>query len=170
MKKIIDDATINRMLTRITHEIVEKNGAFDNTVLIGLKTRGAFIGKRLADRIETLYQQNVPFEELDISNYRDDKEPTGVPSGLILDLTDKIVILVDDVIFNGRTIRAALDAVIEKGRPKQIQLVTLIDRGHREYPIRPDYVGKNLPTAKSEKVFVKVKEVDGEDCVIIAKE
>lgn len=168
MKKIIDEATMNRMLTRITHEIVERNGSFENTVIIGIKTRGMFLGQRLVQRIEALYQESVPFEALDISNYRDDMEGTGKPTGIRSDLTDKLVILVDDVLFTGRSIRAALDAVIEHGRPRQIQLVTLIDRGHREYPIRPDFVGKNIPTSKQETVVVNVKEVDKEDSVTIS--
>lgn len=169
LKKIIDDATMNRMLTRITHEILEKNGTTDDTIIVGIKTRGAFLGKRLAARIETLYQDNVLFEELDITNYRDDLPPSGQPTGLSADFTDKTIILVDDVLYTGRSIRAALDALIENGRPKQIQLVTLIDRGHREFPIRPDYVGKNLPTAKDELVKVNMKEIDGEDSVIISQ-
>lgn len=168
MKKIIDEATMNRMLTRITHEIVEKNGSFDNTVIVGIKTRGIYLGQRLVARIEALYQESVPFEALDISNYRDDMKKTGAPTGIANELKDKIVILVDDVLYTGRSIRAALDAVIEHGRPKQIQLVTLIDRGHREYPIRPDFVGKNIPTAKNETVVVNVKEIDDEDSVTIS--
>ncbi|MGL5042892.1 MAG: bifunctional pyr operon transcriptional regulator/uracil phosphoribosyltransferase PyrR [Culicoidibacterales bacterium] len=168
MKKVIDDATMNRMLTRITHEILEKNGTTENTIIVGIKTRGVFLAKRLAQRIENLYQNEVLLEELDISSYRDDIVTLGNPSGLIADFTDKTIILVDDVLYTGRSIRAALDALVENGRPKQIQLVTLIDRGHREFPIRPDYVGKNLPTSKNEKVKVNVKEIDGEDSVIIS--
>lgn len=169
MKKVVDAATMSRMITRITHEILEKNGSVDGTIIVGIKTRGAFIGRRLAERIASLYDNTVVFEELDISNYRDDREKSGMPSGLQVDYTDKTIILVDDVLYTGRSIRAALDALLENGRPKQIQLVTLIDRGHREFPIRPDYVGKNLPTAKSENVRVNVQEVDGEDSIIISK-
>lgn len=167
MKKIIDSATMNRMITRITHEIVEKNGSFEHTVLIGIKTRGVYLSNRIAERILTLYHVNVLQENLDISNFRDDQEPSGLPSGINDDLTNKTVILVDDVLYTGRSIRAALDALMEHGRPKQIQLVTLIDRGHREYPIRPDYVGKNLPTSKIETVVVNMKEIDDEDSVTI---
>ncbi|TLG73811.1 bifunctional pyr operon transcriptional regulator/uracil phosphoribosyltransferase PyrR [Culicoidibacter larvae] len=167
MKLVVDDATMNRMLTRITHEILEKNGTVNDTVLVGIKTRGIYLAERIASRIETLYQARVEVEELDISNYRDDQPHTGNASGITGDLTNKIVILVDDVLYTGRSIRAALDALVEHGRPKQIQLVTLVDRGHREFPIRPDYVGKNLPTANTEKVTVLMTEVDGEDGVTI---
>lgn len=168
MKKIIDEAKMDRMLTRITHEIVERNGSFDQTVIVGIKTRGIYLGERLIKRIAKLYDTTVDFEILDISNYRDDIPKTGHPTGITSDLTNKTVILVDDVLYTGRSIRAALDAVIEHGRPKQIQLFTLIDRGHREFPIRPDYVGKNLPTSRREMVQVKMTEVDDEDAVIIS--
>lgn len=168
MKQIIDAPMIERMLTRITHEIAEKNKNFSETIVIGIKTRGAFLAQRLVMRIEELYEEVVPLEVLDISNYRDDVAHTGNATGIRANLSNKTVILVDDVLYTGRSVRAALDAVVEHGRPRRIELVSLIDRGHREYPIRPDFVGKNIPTAKQEMVIVKVKELDGEDSVSLA--
>ena len=170
MKKIIDETTMNRMLTRITHEIVERNHSFDDTIIVGIRTRGMILGQRLVEKIKQLYQVDVAFEALDISNFRDDREKSGLPTGIESDLTEKTVILVDDVLYTGRSIRAALDAIVEHGRPRLIQLVTLIDRGHREFPIRPDFVGKNIPTSKSEQVRVNVKEIDAEDSVTLAQE
>ena len=167
MKKIIDETTMNRMLTRITHEIVERNHSFDDTIIVGIRTRGMILGQRLVEKIKQLYQVDVAFEALDISNFRDDREKSGLPTGIEADLTEKTVILVDDVLYTGRSIRAALDAIVEHGRPRLIQLVTLIDRGHREFPIRPDFVGKNIPTSRSENVKFNLEEVDGEDGVYI---
>ncbi|MGL4383094.1 MAG: bifunctional pyr operon transcriptional regulator/uracil phosphoribosyltransferase PyrR [Bacilli bacterium] len=167
MKEIIDHATMNRMLTRITHELLERNKTIDNAIILGIQRRGLYLAQRIALRLEELYEIEIEVEALDISNYRDDRIKSGNPSGINSDLSNKLVILVDDVLFTGRSIRAALDAIVEHGRPSQIQLVTLVDRGHREYPIRPDYVGKNIPTSKHENVVVNVEELDGIDNVII---
>jgi len=169
MKEIIDAMTMQRMLLRLTHEIAEKNSSFDDIVLVGIKTRGLFLAQRLEQLIGELYGQDVPMEALDIRGYRDDRQAAGAPSGIARDLHGKTVVLIDDVLSTGRSVRAALDALVEHGRPKRIELLTLIDRGHREYPIRPDFVGKNIPTAKNETVVVHMREIDGEDCVSIAK-
>lgn len=149
----------------MSHEILEKCQDTDKLVLIGIKTRGAILAKRIAEKIKQNYKIEVPIAALDISNYRDDLPPTGNPTGITINLQNKIVILIDDVLYTGRTIRAALDAIIEHGRPSLIQLMVLVDRGHREFPIRPDYIGKNVPTAKSEEIVVAVKEVDGAEFI-----
>jgi pyrimidine operon attenuation protein/uracil phosphoribosyltransferase len=167
MKQVIDALTLGRMVTRMSHEIIEKNGVLEGAVLVGIKTRGVYLAHRVAERLAALHQQMIDVESLDISNYRDDKAHTGEPTGITQDLTGKQVILVDDVLSTGRTIRAALDALLAHGRPRQIQLLVLVDRGHREFPIRPDFVGKNLPTAKREQVHVALLEVDGQDQVCI---
>jgi len=168
MKEIIDATRMERMLLRLTHEIAEKNSSFDDMVLVGIKTRGLFLAKRIEGFIAELYHKNVNIEALDIRSYRDDREKVHVPSGIEHDLSGKTVVLIDDVLYTGRTVRAALDALIDHGRPHRIELLTLIDRGHREYPIRPDFVGKNIPTAKNETVVVNMREIDGRDCVTIA--
>ena len=173
MEKIIFDAdTIARSLKRMTHEILEKNSILDDLVILGIRTRGAHLAKRLVRLIEAFENVSVAFGELDTTRYRDDieaskKEIIVSKSQVPVTLDGKNVIIVDDVLYTGRTVRAALEAVLEYGRPKRIQLATLIDRGHRELPIRADYVGKNIPTARSEKVSLYVEEIDGEDCVLI---
>lgn len=170
---ILDERSIGRALTRIAHEICEKNHGVAKCVLVGIKTRGIYLAHRLAAKIEQIEGQSVVVEELDISLYRDDlsyKHESGNPSvneANLVDVAGKTIILVDDVLYTGRTIRAAMDAVIDAGRPAQIQLAILVDRGHREFPIRADYVGKNVPTSKLEKVAVKLIEVDREDQVAI---
>lgn len=172
-KQIIDSDVFNRTLTRIAHEILEKNREPDNICLVGIKTRGVPIAKRLASKIKEIEGDIEVFTgELDISLYRDDlteldKLPHLESTNVSGDITGKDVILVDDVIFTGRTARAAMDALIDVGRPKTIQLAVMVDRGHRELPIRPDYVGKNIPTSKDEIVSVKLKEIDNEDGVFI---
>jgi len=167
---VLDASAIGRALTRIAHEILEKNKGGDNLLLVGIKTRGIPLAKRLQERIKTIEAIEVPIGELDITLYRDDLEkvtPTEEPqlkgSQIGTDLTGKTVILVDDVLYTGRTVRAAMDAVMDIGRPQQIQLAVLVDRGHRELPIRADYVGKNIPTSLEEIVVVELQEADDMD-------
>lgn len=168
---LIDENSFGRTLTRISHEIIEKNGSVDNLCIIGIKTRGVPLAKRLAERICKIEQKEVDVGVLDITLYRDDLTYTNddMPvvngSDVPFDISGKNVILVDDVIYTGRTARAALDAIIGFGRPASIQLAVFVDRGHRELPIRADYVGKNVPTSKSEIVHVAVNEIDGKDSV-----
>jgi len=171
---VLDEQAIRRALTRIAHEIIEKNKGIENCVLVGIKTRGIYIAKRLAERIAQIEGNTLPVGELDITLYRDDlskvtsnDEPLVKGSDIPTDIANKNVILVDDVLYTGRTVRAALDALIDIGRPELIQLAVLVDRGHRELPIRADYVGKNVPTAKSEKIAVHLMEVDDKDHVSI---
>lgn len=173
---ILDEQAIRRAITRIAHEIIERNKGVADCVLVGIKTRGIYLAKRLAERIEQIEGEKISVGELDITLYRDDlsektvdKEPLFQGMNMPIDITNKKIILVDDVLFTGRTVRAALDALIDLGRPAQIQLAVLIDRGHRELPIRPDYVGKNVPTAKTEVIAAKVKEVDDIDEVSLQK-
>jgi pyrimidine operon attenuation protein/uracil phosphoribosyltransferase len=168
---ILDDMAIRRALTRIAHEILEKNKGVDNCMLIGIRTRGIYLAQRVAERIGDIEGVPVPVGELDITSYRDDRARfnsiEAVPKGGSMDIQDKKIILFDDVLYTGRTVRAALDALIDLGRPQLIQLAVLIDRGHRELPIRPDYVGKNVPTSKQERIEVHLAEVDGRDGVVI---
>ncbi|MBO8162303.1 MAG: bifunctional pyr operon transcriptional regulator/uracil phosphoribosyltransferase PyrR [Brevibacillus sp.] len=165
---IMDEAAIRRALTRIAHEILERNKGVADCVIVGIKTRGIYLARRLAEKIGQIEHAKVPVGELDITLYRDDlthKAEDAVLKGAKLpgDITGRTVILVDDVLYTGRTVRAALDALIDNGRPKMIQLAVLVDRGHRELPIRPDFVGKNVPTSRSEIVAVQLSEVDGID-------
>jgi len=169
---VLDQAAINRALTRIAHEILENNKGGENLVLVGIKTRGVPIAKRLQERIEQIEAVTVPIGELDITLYRDDlQEKTADPEIIATNIDVKIknqtIILVDDVLFTGRTVRAAMDAVMDIDRPSQIQLAVLIDRGHRELPIRADYVGKNIPTSKEEVIAVQLNELDKQDEVSI---
>jgi pyrimidine operon attenuation protein/uracil phosphoribosyltransferase len=169
---ILDDMAIRRALTRIAHEILEKNKGVDNCMLIGIRTRGIYLAQRVAERIRNIEGVPVPVGELDITSYRDDRvrlqAVEAVPKGSAMsDIHDKKIILFDDVLYTGRTVRAALDALIDLGRPQQIQLAVLVDRGHRELPIRPDYVGKNVPTSRHERIVVRLEEVDGKDGVVI---
>ena len=172
--KILDREAINRALMRIAHEILEKNKGTGELCLIGIRNRGAFLAKRLAEAIRKIDNANVPVGALDITLYRDDltliaTQPLVRKTEIDFDITDKNVVLVDDVLYTGRTIRAALDALIDFGRPKTIQLAVLIDRGHRELPIRADYVGKNIPTANNEAIEVRLEEADGVDEVVIVE-
>lgn len=168
MKEIIDAKSMNRSLIRMAHEIIEKNKGAENLVLVGIKSRGEYLAKRLAEQISVFEEIEVPFAALDISYWRDDlKDKSGVKSILELPVENKVVILVDDVLYSGRTIRAAMDGIFEFGRAKEIHLAVLVDRGHRELPIRADYVGKNVPTSTSETIAVKLTEVDGKDGVYI---
>jgi pyrimidine operon attenuation protein/uracil phosphoribosyltransferase len=172
--QILDDKALNRALSRIAHEIIEKNKGIDNTVLIGIKTRGIYLAKRLSQKIEDIESEKVEVGELDITLYRDDldKDNQVVTENNLnsMMIENKNVVLIDDVLYTGRTVRAAFDAIVDIGRPQQIQLAVLIDRGHRELPIRADYVGKNVPTSKSEVVSVFLSEIDGQDQVIILHE
>jgi pyrimidine operon attenuation protein/uracil phosphoribosyltransferase len=175
-KSILDEAAIRRALTRIAHEILERNKGVEDCLLVGIKTRGIYLARRLSERIQQIEGRSVPIGELDITLYRDDlteKHPQPeVKETQVPDINGKKVILVDDVLYTGRTVRAAMDALIDLGRPQMIQLAVLIDRGHRELPIRPDYVGKNVPTSKKEVVSVTLAEVDpeGDEVRILAKE
>lgn len=171
---ILDENAINRALTRIAHEIIERNKGIDRCILVGIKTRGAFLANRLAEKIEKIEGHPIRIGELDISLYRDDlglkyenKEPLVKQVDIDYSLADEKVILIDDVLYTGRTVRAAMDAVMDLGRPSAIQLAVLVDRGHRELPIRPDFVGKNIPTSSEERVVVNLVESDSEDSVTI---
>lgn len=171
---ILDEKAIARAITRIAHEIIERNKGIDDCVLVGIKTRGAFIAKRLADRIEQIEGKPIMTGELDITLYRDDlsvknknQEPLVQQVDISHNISNKKVVLVDDVLYTGRTVRAAMDAVMDLGRPAQIQLAVLIDRGHRELPIRADFVGKNIPTSSNERIVVQMIESDGSDRVAI---
>ena len=167
-KEIVDAMAMQRALTRITYEIIEKNKGVTNLAIVGIKTRGVFIGQRIAERLQQLEGATIPVIPLDITHYRDDDtDGTGEKSSFNVDIDNKRIILVDDVLFTGRTIRAALDAIMDNGRPAAVNLAVLVDRGHRELPIRADFVGKNIPTATSEKIRVNMKEFDGMDGIEI---
>ncbi|MGA2775303.1 MAG: bifunctional pyr operon transcriptional regulator/uracil phosphoribosyltransferase PyrR [Candidatus Omnitrophota bacterium] len=170
--KILDKEALNRSVMRIAHEILEKNKGTEGLCLIGIRYRGVFLAHRLAACIKKIENMDVPVGALDITLYRDDltliaQQPVVHKTEIDFDISNKNVILVDDVLYTGRTIRAALDALIDFGRPKLIQLAVLVDRGHRELPVRADFVGKNIPTAKNETVEVRLSEADGKDEVII---
>lgn len=172
--KILDAETLSRSISRIAHEILEKNRGVKDICIVGIRNRGAFLAKRLADCIEKIENQKVPVGILDITLYRDDltlisQQPVVHKTEIDFNITDKTVVLVDDVLYTGRTIRAAMDALVDLGRPKSVQLAALVDRGHRELPIRADYVGKNIPTARNETVEVRLTEVDGKDEVVIVE-
>jgi pyrimidine operon attenuation protein/uracil phosphoribosyltransferase len=172
--KILDKEAVARAIMRIAHEILEKNKGAKGLCLIGIRNRGAYLAKRLADSIEKIDQEKIPVGILDITLYRDDltliaSQPVVRKTEIDFDISDKNVVLVDDVLYTGRTVRAALDALIDFGRPKSIQLAVLIDRGHRELPIRADYAGKNVPTAQKETEEVHLTEVDGCDEVVIVE-
>ena len=171
-KVIMTEAEMRRALARIAHEIIERNGGTSDVVLVGLQTRGVPLAERLAAKLTELEGVEVPLGELDVTFYRDDLavrdlQPIVKRTDIPVDIHDRRIVLVDDVLFTGRTIRAALDEVMDFGRPRNVQLAVLVDRGHRELPIRAAYVGKNLPTAHAEKVRVRVSEVDGRDEVVI---
>ena len=169
--RIMDSKAVMRAVTRISHEIVEKNKGIENIFIVGIKTKGIPLAKMIAKKVSEIEGGNVISDFIDITRYRDDithdKIRDTVDESFSLDVEGKTVILVDDVLFTGRTIRAAMDYIIDNGRPSMIQLAVLIDRGHRELPIRADYVGKNVPTSRTESVQVKFEELDGEDAVII---
>jgi len=170
--RLLDKDTLGRSIMRIAHEILEKNEGIKDLCLVGIRNRGAYLAKRLADCITKIEQGNVEVGILDITLYRDDltlvaTNPVVHKTEINFDITDKILVLVDDVLYTGRTIRAALDALMDLGRPRSIQLAVLVDRGHRELPIRADYVGKNIPTSQNETVEVRLEELDGNDEVIL---
>lgn len=170
--RIMDKNTLNRVLTRMAHEILEKNKGTENLVIVGIRNRGAHLAQRLADLIEQIDGHKPPVGILDITLYRDDlssiaQQPVVHKTEINFDIQDKKVILVDDVLYTGRTVRAALDELIDFGRPLFIQLAVLIDRGHRELPIRADYVGKNIPTSSKEIVEVRLQESEGQDEVVV---
>jgi pyrimidine operon attenuation protein/uracil phosphoribosyltransferase len=165
---------IRRAVKRISHEIVERNQGVDDIVVVGIRRRGVPLAQRIAAYIEQIEGQSVPVGALDITLYRDDFQtltrfPQVGKTEINVDITDRIIVLVDDVLSTGRTVRAALDELIDFGRPRQIQLAVLVDRGHREFPIKADYVGKNVPTSETELVEVHLKEIDEEDEVILAE-
>ena len=173
--QILDAEGIKRSLQRIAHEIIEKNEGAENLGIIGIKTRGEFLAKRIAKKVSEIENVKIPVGALDITLYRDDltevgEQPVLHSTEIPFDITAKKIILVDDVLYTGRTVRCALDELIDFGRPANIQLAVLIDRGHRELPIRPDYVGKNVPTSLNESVEVLIKETDGTEEVIMLKE
>lgn len=172
--EIMDEKALDRALTRIAHEILERNKGVEDLVIIGIKTRGITLAKRMCSKIKTIEGKEVPLGALDITSYRDDiKDMKDIPkedfTEVSFDVTGKKIILVDDVLYTGRTIRAAMDAIVDIGRPLNIQLAVLIDRGHREFPIRADYVGKNVPTSRSEMVIVNVMEADDKDGVLLGE-
>ncbi len=170
--EIVDADGLRRIVTRIAHEVVERNKGVDDVVLVGIRRRGVPIAKRIAEKIQE-FEGHVPaLGSLDITLYRDDlstvsHQPVVGATDIPVDINGRVAILVDDVLFTGRTVRAAMDALIDHGRPRAIQLAVVIDRGHRELPIRADYVGKNVPTSKKEVIGVKLQEIDGIDAVVI---
>ncbi|EFR44185.1 bifunctional pyr operon transcriptional regulator/uracil phosphoribosyltransferase PyrR [Streptococcus pseudoporcinus] len=166
-KEIVDELTMKRAITRITYEIIERNKQLDNIVLAGIKTRGVHLARRIQERLEQLEGISLPIGELDIKSFRDDVKVEENTTSMPVDISGKNVILVDDVLYTGRTIRAAIDNLVSLGRPARVSLAVLVDRGHRELPIRADYVGKNIPTSSVEEIVVEVVEVDGQDRVSI---
>ena len=169
-KEVVDELTVKRAITRITYEIIERNKDLNKIVLAGIKTRGVFIARRIQERLEQLESISVPIVELDTKPFRDDVKSGEDTSIISVDVTEREVILVDDVLYTGRTIRAAIDNIVSHGRPSRVSLAVLVDRGHRELPIRPDYVGKNIPTSRSEEIIVEMTELDGQDRVLITEE
>jgi pyrimidine operon attenuation protein/uracil phosphoribosyltransferase len=177
MPVVMDADRMGRTLSRIAHEIVERNRGIDEVALVGIRSRGEHLARRLAVRLHEITGRSVPTGALDITLYRDDLMRQAVgPQPLVrrteipFSIDDRVILLVDDVLYTGRTIRAALDALIDFGRPRAIQLIAFVDRGHRELPIKADYVGKNLPTSRRESVQVRLEEVDGHDEVVVQAE
>lgn len=172
---IMDAATMQRSLTRVTHEILERNGGTENLILVGIRTRGIYLAERIAQNIKKFENVAVPVGELDITLYRDDQhftkeqDPVLNNTNIPFSIEGKNVVLVDDVLFTARTIRAGMDAIMDIGRPKRITVAVLVDRGHRELPIKADYVGKNIPTATSEQISVRITEVDEQEKVTLIK-
>ena len=175
MKKILSKEDIKRILYRLAHQILEKNPDPKEVILIGIQTRGVHLAKRIQAIIKKLEQIEPPLGALDITFYRDDltaigPKPVVKETKIDFDLTDKKIILVDDVLFTGRTARAALDEIMDFGRPRRVELLVLLDRGHREMPIRADFVGKNIPTSRQEVVELSLEEIDGKDEVVLKNE
>lgn len=172
---IMDADTMQRSLTRVTHEILERNGGTENLILVGIRTRGIYLAERIAQNIKKFENVEVPVGELDITLYRDDQhftkeqEPVLNHTNIPFSIEGKNVVLVDDVLFTARTIRAGMDAIMDIGRPKRITVAVLVDRGHRELPIKADYVGKNIPTSTSEQISVRITEVDEQEKVTLIK-
>lgn len=169
VKEVVDDVTLKRAITRIIYEIMERNKDLDQVALVGIKRRGVYLAKRIQERLEQLEGIQIPLGELDTKPFRDDQKGGEDTSEIPFDVDKKNIILVDDVLYTGRTIRAAIDALISRGRPNKVSLAVLVDRGHRELPIRPDYVGKNIPTSSKEKISVQLSELDGQDCVLLSE-
>jgi len=172
--KIIDSASFQRTINRLAHEVVEKTKGAANLAVVGIRTRGDFLARRIAKKIEEIEKMPIEVGTLDITLYRDDlrgrlDQPKLQSTHILFDITGKTIVLVDDVLFTGRTIRAALNALMDIGRPAQIQLLVLIDRGHRELPIKADFVGKNVPTSSRQEIKVMMKEADGEDVVFLVE-
>lgn len=171
---LMDDKAMGRAIRRIAHEIIERNKGLDNMLIVGIHTRGVPLAKRLSRELNAIEGNHVPVYDLDISAYRDDYKKSTISTvsseSKRFDADGKTIILVDDVLFTGRTVRSALNAIMELGRPQFIELAVLVDRGHRELPIRADYVGKNVPTSLIEDVSVQMKEVDEKDCVILREQ
>lgn len=172
-KQVLDEGAIERALARIAHEILERNQGMAPLALVGIRSRGVFLAKRLQKKLSEIEKKEIPIGILDITLYRDDLSEIGPKpelreTDIPFNLKGKIVILIDDVLFTGRTIRAALDGLIDFGRPRAIQLAVLVDRGHRELPIKADYVGKNVPTAFQDKVIIRLKETEGKDEAVIS--
>ncbi len=170
--RVMSADDMRRAITRMAHEILERNGGLEGLAVIGIQTRGAFVAGRLAAAIEEIEQASLPVGVLDITLYRDDlqtiaEQPVVNESNIPFDIQGKTLVLADDVLFTGRTVRAALDEIIDFGRPKSVQLAVMVDRGHRELPIRADYVGKNVPTSEREVIAVRMQEKDGSDEVVI---
>ena len=166
-KEIVDEMTMKRAITRITYEIIERNKNLDKIVLAGIKTRGVFIARRIQERLKQLEGIEVPVGELDTKPFRDDVKVEEDTTMMKADINDRDVILIDDVLYTGRTIRAAIDNLVSLGRPARVSLAVLVDRGHRELPIRADYVGKNIPTSRTEEIIVHMSEIDGQDTVLL---
>jgi pyrimidine operon attenuation protein/uracil phosphoribosyltransferase len=171
---LMDETAIRRALTRIAHEILEKNKGIDNSILIGIRTRGIYLARRVAELMEEIEGVAVQVGDLDVTSFRDDlgelRAVSNSPPLEGLAIRDKNIVLFDDVLYTGRTVRAAMDALVHAGRPQRIQLAVLVDRGHRELPIRPDFVGKNVPTSRLEEIQVLLKEIDSKDEVVIKQQ
>jgi pyrimidine operon attenuation protein/uracil phosphoribosyltransferase len=172
--KVVDGEGLDRILTRIAHEILEKNKGSQNLVLMGMRTRGEFLARRIQNKLKTIDGADLPLGVLDVTLYRDDfrmriKQPEVSVSDITFDINEKHIILVDDVLYTGRTVRSAMNAIMDLGRPDSIQLCILVDRGHRELPIRADYVGKNIPTSLNEEIKVRMTEVDEEDAIYLVE-
>lgn len=172
--KVVDSEGFQRIISRISHEILENNKGSKNLILMGMRTRGEFLAKRIQQKIKEIEQIELPLAILDVTLYRDDfrtrlKQPEVSVSNITVDITEKNIILIDDVLYTGRTVRSAMNAIMDLGRPGTIQFVVLVDRGHKELPIKADYVGKNIPTSLKEEIKVKMQEIDGEDAIYLVE-